>query len=215
MAFCMPCRSWNHCDRLANSPPRISSQFGPHSIFSIRSPVSSERGRAVGWNAVSSGASLQVLVVEVERLVEVVDLRQVGVGERSSPASATCRHRLRAAGQPAAAIAHPAAVPAFSWFSQSFGITDPRLGLDVVEPGVLHAFARGPHVLAGDRAGVAADALVQVQHHRRSGRGLSSHHLPRGAPRHSSLVAGVIQPVDLGPSCARSRTRRGSYPTVP
>ena len=41
--------------RLANSPPRISSQFGPHSIFSIRSPVIIERGRAVG-NAGSSGA---------------------------------------------------------------------------------------------------------------------------------------------------------------
>ncbi|EWS65596.1 hypothetical protein Y695_01143 [Hydrogenophaga sp. T4] len=34
--------------RLLNSPPRISSQFGPHSIFSMRLPVISERGRAVG-----------------------------------------------------------------------------------------------------------------------------------------------------------------------
>ena len=52
------------------------------------------------------------------------------------------------------------------WFSQSFGIADAGLGLDIVEPGVFHAFAAGPHVLAGDGAGVAADALVEVQHHR-------------------------------------------------
>src|SRR3546814_15111073 len=45
------------------------------------------------------------------------------------------------------------------------GIADARLGLDVVEPGVLHALARGPHVLAGDRTGMAAAALVQVHHH--------------------------------------------------
>ena len=34
--------------RCSNSVPRISSQLGPHSIFSIRLPVISERGRAVG-----------------------------------------------------------------------------------------------------------------------------------------------------------------------
>jgi hypothetical protein len=34
--------------RLLNSPPRISSQFGPQTIFSMRAPVISERGRAVG-----------------------------------------------------------------------------------------------------------------------------------------------------------------------
>ena len=34
--------------RLENSPPRISSQFGPHSIFSMRWPVIRLRGRAVG-----------------------------------------------------------------------------------------------------------------------------------------------------------------------
>src|SRR5690606_18854455 len=45
------------------------------------------------------------------------------------------------------------------------GITDAGLGLDVIEPGVFDAFAVGPHVLAGDRAGVAPDALVEVEHH--------------------------------------------------
>jgi LacI family transcriptional regulator len=42
----------------------------------------------------------------------------------------------------------------------------PRPGLHVVEPHVLHAAAVGPGLLAGDRAGVAADALVEVHHHR-------------------------------------------------
>jgi len=38
---------------LENSPPRISSQFGAHSIFSIRSPLIFERGRAVGKAGIS------------------------------------------------------------------------------------------------------------------------------------------------------------------
>src|SRR4029079_4248763 len=41
----------------------------------------------------------------------------------------------------------------------------PGTGLDVVEPDVLDAAAVGPRLLAGDRAGVAADALVEVHHH--------------------------------------------------
>ncbi len=35
-------------ERFANSPPRISSQFGPQTIFSICMPVIRLRGRAVG-----------------------------------------------------------------------------------------------------------------------------------------------------------------------
>ena len=54
ISFCMASK-FESFERLANSPPRISSQFGPHSIFSMRSPVISERGRAVG-GAFISGA---------------------------------------------------------------------------------------------------------------------------------------------------------------
>src|SRR3972149_6923960 len=40
------------------------------------------------------------------------------------------------------------------------------LRLDVVPPHVLRALAVGPDVLAGDRARMAADALVEVEAHR-------------------------------------------------
>src|SRR3546814_13570087 len=56
----------------------------------------------------------------------------------------------------------PAAVPAVLVFPV-LRIADPRLALDVVEPGVLDPLARGPHLLAGHRAGMAADAFVEVQ----------------------------------------------------
>ena len=50
-----PSRSSCRALRFANSPPRISSQFGPHSILRIRSPVICEIARAVGA-ASDSGA---------------------------------------------------------------------------------------------------------------------------------------------------------------
>ena len=102
------------------------------------------------------------LVVVGERLVVVVDRRQVGVGED--------RQQLLdlAAGlqpQPALAVELPAAVPA-RLVGPLARIALARAGLDVVEPDVLGAGPVGPHLLAGHRAGVAADALVEVHHHR-------------------------------------------------
>ena len=47
MSFCTPSNSASLL-RLANSPPRSSSQFGPHSILSIFLPVMTDTGRAVG-----------------------------------------------------------------------------------------------------------------------------------------------------------------------
>ncbi|MCY1544712.1 hypothetical protein D9M68_806120 [compost metagenome] len=102
-----------------------------------------------------------MVVVEGVGLVVVVDLRQVGVGEDA-------HEQLPLAALPgldgAVGLADPAPVPLVLVFPL-LGVTDAGLGLDVVEPGVFHAGAAGPHVLAGDRAGVATDALVQVQHH--------------------------------------------------
>src|SRR5690606_15940682 len=96
-----------------------------------------------------------------ERLVVVVDGRQVRVGE-------DVRQHAKLPTDPrvdgAVAVAHPAALP-LVLVLPLLGVADAGLGLDVVEPGVLHAFTTGPDVLAGDRAGVAADALVQVQDH--------------------------------------------------
>ncbi len=104
---------------------------------------------------------LQVVVVERERLVVVVDLRQVRVGE-----DAHQQLPLRALPglDAAVGLAYPAAVP-LVLVLPFLGIADAGLGLDVVEPGVFHAGPAGPDVLAGDRTGVAADALVEVQHH--------------------------------------------------
>src|SRR5690606_1093641 len=121
-----------------------------------------QRARPRGRLVLAFRRLVQVLVVEVERLVVVVDLRQDGVGEdvgQHAQAAAGLQHQL------AGGAAHPAAVP-LALVLPFLGIADAGLGLDVVEPGVLDALAAGPHVLAGDRAGVAADALVEVQHHR-------------------------------------------------
>ena len=54
ISFCTPSKLVSF-ERLANSVPRISSQFGPQWIFSIRSPLMAERGRATGI-ALDSGA---------------------------------------------------------------------------------------------------------------------------------------------------------------
>src|SRR3546814_11885158 len=59
----------------------------------------------------------------------------------------------------------PAALP-FVLVLPVLGIADTGLALDVVPPVVLGPFAGGPDLLAGDRTGVAADALVEVHHHR-------------------------------------------------
>ncbi|MNN38778.1 hypothetical protein D3C81_1527900 [compost metagenome] len=52
ISFCTFSNSWSRL-REANSPPRSSSQFGPHSIFSIFLPVSTDTGRAVGGVGIS------------------------------------------------------------------------------------------------------------------------------------------------------------------
>src|SRR5699024_4046193 len=105
---------------------------------------------------------VQVFVVEGEWFVVIVDFRQVGVGEdigQHGQAPALPGHEL------AVFLAPPTAFPALLVFPV-LGIADAGLGLDVVEPDIFHAFARGPDVLAGHRTGMAADALVEVHHHR-------------------------------------------------
>ena len=91
----------------------------------------------------------------------VVDGGQVGVVEdRRQPLEAAAT----AQAQTALAIQLPAALPLLlvlvaGWVAES------RLGFDVVEVHVLGAGSVGPGLLAGDRAGVTADALVEVHDH--------------------------------------------------
>ena len=107
----------------------------------------------------------QVLVVVGPRFVVVVDLGHLRVAEDVEqlvePAAA-----LEA--QPAALGDLPAALP-FLLVLVLPGVAETRTGLHVVEPHVLGAGAVGPRLFAGDRAGVAADALVEVHHHRHLG----------------------------------------------
>ena len=155
----------------------------------------SERGRAVG-KASQLRRLLQVLVVEGEGLVVVVDLGQIGIGEdlgQHAPFAADLRLQL------AVLLAHPAAVPAVLVLPV-LGVADAGLGLDVVEPGVFHALAVGPNVLAGDRAGVTPDALVEVQHHGDLRADFHSAASIFGSNAQGLRLVGgrAVEPVDLG-----------------
>ncbi len=147
---------------------RALREFAAQDLFPVRAPddllhalAGDQRTRPRGGRVLHLRRRLQVVVVEGEGLVVVVDLRQVRVGEdahQQLPLAALARAD-RAVG-----VADPAAVP-LVLVLPFLGVADAGLGLDVVEPGVFDAGAAGPDVLAGHAAGVAADALVQVQHH--------------------------------------------------
>jgi hypothetical protein len=101
---------------------------------------------------------LQMGVVIGERLVVIVNFRHIRIGEyiqQFGSAAAGFQFKL-------AVLQFPAAMPFFLIFP-GLGIADAGLGFDVVEPSVFHPLAIGPHVFAGDRAGVATDAFVQIE----------------------------------------------------
>src|SRR6185437_2968909 len=105
---------------------------------------------------------LQMLVIEGERLVVVVDLRQVRVGEdfrQDGQAATLFGNDL------AAVFSPPTAVPALLVLPV-LGIADAGLRLDVIEPRVFHPLPGRPDVLAGDGTGMAADAFIEVHDHR-------------------------------------------------
>ena len=64
-------------------------------------------------------------------------------------------------------------------------------GLDVVPPHVLGALAVGPQVLAGDRTGVAPDALVEVEQHAHLGSTFMTRLLVARACRSADVDEGV------------------------
>ncbi len=102
----------------------------------------------------------QVAVIEVEGLVVIFDLRHVGLEEHVGEGGALA-HGLQLELFP---VDHPAPLEALLVLPLP-GVTDAGLGLDVVPPHVFGALPVGPDVLAGNGTGVAADALVQVEHH--------------------------------------------------
>ena len=102
----------------------------------------------------------QVGVTEGERLVVVLDVGQRRVVEQLEQRAET-PVQLEPQG---AVLGFPAAAQALLVLPPGrVAGAGPRL--DVVPPHVLGALAVGPQVLAGDRAGVAADALVEVEQH--------------------------------------------------
>ena len=127
----------------------------------------------------------QRLVVVRPRLVVVVERGQIGVEEQRRELA-----QPPAGPEPQLAPAQlPAALP-FLLVFPALRVADTRLRLDVVEPGVLDAAPVRPHVLAGDRAGVAADALVEVHHHRDLRPHLHQYvDLAGELPHHDDLVA--------------------------
>ena len=143
-------------------------EFAAENFFPVRAPhdllhaLAGDQAARAGHRAgLHFGRRVQVAVVEGEGLVVVVDLRQIRIRKNAHqqlPLAALTR--LDAA----VGFANPAAVPFFLVFP-FLRVADTGLGLDVVEPCVFHAGTAGPHVLAGDRAGMAADALVEVEHH--------------------------------------------------
>ena len=104
---------------------RAVGEFAAEDFLPVRSPfdlfhplAGDQRARTGGGHDLALGRGLQVAVVEGERLVVVVDFRQVGVGEdvgQDAPLAADARLDL--------AVLPTRVQPPFHrfWFSQSFG----------------------------------------------------------------------------------------------
>ena len=127
-------------------------ELGAEDLFPVRAPLDlfhaltgNQRAWACHRLVLTDFGGMQVLVVESERLIVVVHFGQVGVGEniRQHPPFATNTRFY-----PTVGTAHPAALP-LGLVLPLFGIADTGLGLDIVEPGVLHTFATSPNIFAG------------------------------------------------------------------
>ena len=143
-------------------------KFAAQQLFPVRTPLDllhalarDQAARACRRQRLRFGRRLQMRVVEGEGFVVIVNLGQVRVrkdAHQQFPARALARLDL------AVRFSNPAAIP-FVLVLPLLGVADAGFGLDIVEPCVFHAGPAGPDVLAGDRTGVATDALVQVQNH--------------------------------------------------
>ncbi len=151
---------------------RAFRKLGTEDFLPVRAPLDllhaltgDQRTRSRGGLMLALRRLVQVVVIEIEWLIVIIDLGQVRVREdlgEQAPAPAGLQLELAGRG------AYPAAVP-FALVFPLLGVTDTGFGLDVVEPRIFDPFTRGPHVLAGDRAHMAADAFVEIQHHRNLG----------------------------------------------
>src|SRR5581483_5417154 len=152
-------------------------------------PAGDHRDRPGGRLIVSLGGVEQLVELVRPRLVVVVDRRQRGVGEDvRERAAAALELQLQL---PPSLL--PAALVALLVLPQG-RVAGAGLRLDVVPPHVLGAFAVGPDVLAGDRAGVATDALVEVEDHRHL-RADVHHHSSRSSFFTTAYVSRVKTPI--------------------
>jgi len=121
-----------------------------------------ERLRPGDGEVVAERRLYEVLVVVGPRLVVVTEL---GLDRAGEDAEQLADPAPGLEGEVAAAVERPAATPLILVLVAT-RIPLPRAGFHVVEPHVLGSRAVGPGLLAGDGAGVAADALVEVHDHR-------------------------------------------------
>jgi len=148
---------------------RALGKLGAEDLFPVRAPfdlfhalAGDQRTWASRWRCLQLWRRLEVLVIECEGFVVIVDFGQVRIGKnvrQHAPLRTDARLDL------AVLLAPPAAIPAVLVFPV-LGVANSGFCLDVIEPRVFHPFAIGPDILAGHRARVAPDALVEVKHHR-------------------------------------------------
>ena len=146
----------------------VHAAIGPlpsHHVFPVWAPLDFFNGftgnlreRASSRRCLGQRRVLQARIVIGERLVVIVDLRQVRVGEdvqqlRCAPAGLELQ---------LAVDQRPAAPPFFLVFPV-FWIADTGLGFDVIEPDIFHTLAVGPRVFARYGTSVATNTLVQVK----------------------------------------------------
>ncbi len=147
---------------------RPFGEFATENFFPVRTPfdllhafAGNQRTWTGGRHGPAFACRLQMPIIVVERLIIVVDFRQIWIGKDFSK---NAPFRTHLGFDLAVLLADPAAIPLLLVFPL-FRETNTGLGFNIVEPGIFNAFAAGPDVFARHRAGVAADALVEIEHH--------------------------------------------------
>ncbi len=200
-------------ERLLVAEPHLCADPAEHGVAGQRVGAAAEvvvpvgaaghrRGAAVdegagrrGGHVVAERCREEVVVVVGPRLVVVVQRGQFGVGEQPGEPPGPAA----AARDETPVLELPAAAPGVLVLVAA-GVALAGPGLDVVEPRVLGARSVGPGLFAGDGAGVAADAFVEVHHHGHlghdAGRGRAAAPPgPPGVPLLPALLVLLVLPV--------------------